>query len=127
MSLSGHARMTAIKSGGVAAVLAAAAFTSAPPAAADTGLGLFSNSNYGGCAFYTTTFVAIYNFANYSYTAGTNCPSLNDSVSSISNAYYSSVTFYTAAGYTGNTQTIAARSQVTSVKYNDQYSSYSTN
>jgi hypothetical protein len=112
-----------LKTSAVASVLVAAALTTAPPAAAATEMSLFSNSNYGGCALYTT-FTGIYDFASYSYGSGTNCPKLNDSVSSLVNGFYASVTFYTNAGYVGNTQTVAARTWLTGVKYNDQYSSY---
>jgi hypothetical protein len=117
---------TVLKTSAIASVLVAATLTTAPPAAAAAEISLFSNSNYGGCALYTS-YTGIYDFTGYSYNAGTNCPRLNDSVSSIVNGFYTSVTFYTNAGYKGYTQTLAARTQITSVKYNDQYSSYNVN
>jgi hypothetical protein len=120
------ARLRAVKVGALVSVFAAPATSAtavSATAASATGMSLFSNSNYGGCALYTQ-YTSIYTFTTLSYNAGTGCPRLNDSVSSIVNGFYISETFSTSAGYTGHTQTIAARSQVSGVRYNDQYSSY---
>ena len=111
-----------------AGAAAATTFIAAPGAAsASVGeIGLFQNTGYGGCAYYSTTIVGMYTMAGQYYNAGAGCSSrsLNHDVSSIANGYYCSTRFYTVAGYTGNYQTLAARSQVSSVKYNDAYRSW---
>jgi hypothetical protein len=117
-----------------AALVGVSLVVAAPNAeAAGPYLGLFSDSNYGGCAYYSYDLypdIADFRAVKYNATGGcTSHANLNDSVSSVTNKVPAgcTITLWTGVNFTGSHQTINSGVFAAHVTYNDQYSSLSTN
>ncbi len=109
------------------AVVVGPLFVGTPGASAATAqVGLFSDANYGGCAYYVYGTTSIPHFGNlvYGNTDPASCKtkSLGDSVSSVSNGRCT-IRLYVDGGYSGAYQQIAPYTVVPQVTYNDKYSS----
>ncbi len=109
------------------AVVAGPMFIGVPGASAAVAqVGLFSDANFGGCAYYVYGTPNIPHFGNlvYGNTDPASCKtkSLGDSVSSVSNGRCT-IRLYVDGGYSGSYQQIAPNTVVRQVNYNDKYSS----